>query len=129
MSIGEQVLPEDELVRLLAEVAAAAGGYGMLDHADLVAGALAVLRPGSEVPHVIRAAARLNLKDAVAAERILRSEALAMQPDSAIAKAHLGASVKMQGRAMESERVLNEVVAAGTDENAVGFARQLLAAR
>ncbi len=118
-------LKEDQ-IKLLAELAFMAGGYGMLAQSDAIAVGLEKARPGSERPCIIRAMTRLNQKDIAGAERILRDEALKINPSSAIAKAHLGLALHMDGRRSERDRVLNEVIAADDDEDALAMARQLV---
>ncbi len=117
---------EDDQIKLLAELAFMAGSYGMLAQSDAIAAGLEKVRPDSERPHIIRAVTRLNQKDIAGAERILRDEALKINPSSAIAKAHLGLALHMDGRSGERDRVLNEVIAAADDEDAVALARQLV---
>lgn len=121
--------PEEarSLNQLLAELAYIAGGYGLLEQVDAITGALAVLRPESALPSVIRATARLNHGDYDQAERILRDEALAAEPNSAMAKAHLGLAMKLQGRAGESERLLQPLAADTDDPDAAALASQVLA--
>ncbi|MCP3877878.1 MAG: hypothetical protein GY701_05715 [Sulfitobacter sp.] len=117
---------EDDQVKLLAELAFVAGGYGMLAQSDAITAGLEKARPDSERPHIIRAVARLNLQDIAGAERILRDEALKINPDSGMAKAHLGLALHMDGRKGERDRVLNEVISAADDEDAVALAKQLV---
>lgn len=118
---------DDDLIKLLAELAFVAGGYGMIEQTDAIVAALEVLRPGSERPYLIQALARLNLQDTAGAERILRDRALKANPDSAMAKAYLGLALHLQGRAGERDRVLAEAAADG-DEDAAALARHLLGA-
>jgi len=112
--------------QLLAEPAYIAGGYGLLEQVDAITGALAVLRPQSALPAVIRATARLNQEDYDQAERILRDEALSAEPDSAMAKAHLGLAMKLQGRTNESERLLQSLTTDTDDPDAAVLASQVL---
>lgn len=117
---------DDDLIKLLAELAFIAGGYSMVAQSDMIATGLEAIRPDSERPHLVRAITRLNLKDAVAAERILRDQALKIQPNSSMAKAFLGVALHMQGRLNERDRTLREVTAAHDDEDAVQIANDLL---
>ena len=116
---------DDDLVKLLAELGFMAGGHGMINQTDAIVGALEALRPGSERPYLIQALARVNLRDAAGAERILRERALKANPDSAMAKAYLGLALHAQGRISERDRALNEALAS-EDEDAVALARRLL---
>lgn len=117
---------DDDLIKLLAELAFIAGGYSMVAQSDMIATGLEAIRPDSERPHLVRAITRLNLKDAVTAERILRDQALKIQPNSSMAKAFLGVALHMQGRLNERDRTLREVTAAHDDEDAVQIANDLL---
>lgn len=117
---------DDDLIKLLAELAFIAGGYGMVAQSDAIAAGLEAIRPDSERPHLVRAITRLNQKDAATAEHILREQALKVRPESAMAKAFLGVALHMQGRLSERDRTLKEVVAANDDEDAVHIANDLL---
>jgi predicted Zn-dependent protease len=117
---------DDDTVKLLAEIALMAGGYGMTSRADTIVVGLEQARPNNERPHLLRAITRLNAKDTATAERILREQALRVNPNSAMSKAFLGIALHMQGRTNERDRVLNEVIAADDDEEAVKIARDLL---
>jgi predicted Zn-dependent protease len=117
---------DDDTVKLLAEIALMAGGYGMTARADAIVVGLEQARPDNERPHLLRAITRLNAKDTATAERILREQALRVNPNSAMSKAFLGIALHMQGRTNERDRVLNEVIAADDDEEAVKIARDLL---
>jgi hypothetical protein len=117
---------DDDVVKLLAELAFIAGGYGMAAQSDAIAAGLEALRPDSERPYLVRAITRLNQKDAVTAERILREQALKICPESVMAKAFLGVALHMQGRSSERDRILREVATAQDDEDAVRIANDLL---
>ena len=116
---------DDGLIKLLAELGFMAGGYGMINQTDAIVGALEALRPNSENPYLIQALARINLRDATGAERILRERALKINPDSAMAKAYLGLALHAQGRINERDQVLNEALAS-EDDDAVALAQRLL---
>ncbi len=113
--------------RLLAELAYIAAGYGMIGQVDAICGALEVLRPDTVMPLVIRATARINLGRLDEAERLLRDEALVREPGNAMAKAHLGLVLKLQGRTAESERLLRDLADSAADADAAAMARRLLA--
>ncbi len=120
MNIDEDIIP------LLAELGFMAGGYRMDVEAELITNALALARPDSERPLIIKAFARLNAKDTAEAVRILQDQALKLNPESTLAKAFLGVALHKAGRLHERDRVLNEVIEAGDDESAVSFAQGLL---
>ncbi|NJN46705.1 MAG: hypothetical protein HC808_09750 [Candidatus Competibacteraceae bacterium] len=118
---------DDDTVKLLAEIAFMAGGYKMIGPSDTIAVGLERARPDSERPHLVRAITRLNAKDTATAERILRDQALKINPNSAMSKAFLGIALHMQGRINERDQVLNEVIATDDDdEDAVKIAKDLL---
>ena len=117
---------DDDLIKLLTELAFFAGGCGMVAQSDAIATGLEVMRPGSEGPHLVRAISRLNQNNAELAERILREQALKAQPDSSMAKAFLGVALHMQGRLNERDNTLKEVIAINDDEDAVRIAHDLL---
>ncbi|HOB61155.1 MAG TPA: HrpB1 family type III secretion system apparatus protein [Candidatus Competibacteraceae bacterium] len=115
---------DDDLIKLLAELGFIAGGYGLIAQTDAIVGALEALRPDSERPYLIQALARINFRDAAGAERILREQALKLNPDSAMAKAYLGLALHVQGRINERDRILEEAIASG-DEEAAALAQRL----
>ena len=112
--------------RLLAELAYIAAGYGLIGQVDAICGALAELRPDSTMPAVIRADARMNLRRYDDAEHILRDEALAREPNNAMAKAHLGLVLRLQGHSSAGERLLREVADSAADADAAMMARRVL---
>ena len=116
----------DDLVKLLSELAFIAGGYGMVSQCDTIAEGLQAIRPESERPFLVQAITRINQNDAITAERILREQALKLQPDSSMAKAFLGVALHLQGRLGERDRTLQEVADSNDDEDAVRIATDLL---
>lgn len=120
---------DDDLVKLIAELAFVAGDHCLTTQTASLVGALEVLRPGSERPHLIQALALLGQGDAAGAERVLRQQALATKPDSAMALAYLGLALHQQGRMAERDRTLHMALASDDkDEDAVRLARSLLEA-
>lgn len=118
---------DEDLVRLLAELASIAGGRCLADQTEALVGALAVLRPDNERPYLIQALARLNLSDAEGAERILRDRALKANPASGMAMAYLGLVLHQQGRIAERDQVLRAALdSQDGDEDAARLARRLL---
>lgn len=118
---------DEDLVRVLAELALIAGGNGMAEQSDSLVSALAVLRPGSAQPFLIQGLARLSQRDAPGAERILRERALKADPGCAMALAYLGLALHQQGRIAERDHVLREALASENDDaDAARLARSLL---
>jgi Flp pilus assembly protein TadD len=120
---------DDDLVRLIAELAFVAGDHRLTSQTASLVGALEVLRPGSERPYLIQALALLGQGDAAGAERVLRQQALTTKPDSAMALAYLGLALHQQGRMAERDRTLHMALTSeDKDEDAVRLARSLLEA-
>lgn len=118
---------DDDLVRLLAELAFIAGGHGLIQQTEAIVDALTVLRPASERPYLILALARMNLGDAGGAERILREQALKACPTSSMALAYLGLALHQQRRIAERDHVLQAALdSQDDDEDAKRLARSLL---
>ena len=120
---------EEDLVKLLAELAFVAGGHAMVGQAETIAAGLKALRPQSALPDVVRAAALLSVRDLESAERVLRQDALQTDPADQTAKAHLALVLRLQHRAGESERIVDEILAAGDDPDAVAMAEHIRALR
>lgn len=119
---------DDTFVQQLAELGFMAGGRGLLQQTDAIVDALEALRPGSERPAVIQATSRVFRRDGAGAERILRDRALAVRPDSPLARTWLGLALHMQGRTSERDQVLGQVLESGdADEDLRTMARRLLA--
>jgi hypothetical protein len=116
----------DQQIRLLAEVGFLAGGHRLSAQAEQISLALEQLRPDSEKPFLVRAMAQLNAQETDQAIRVLQEQALAKVPDSSIAKAFLGLAFHIAGRGNDKARILDEVLSADDDEDAVALARSLL---
>lgn len=118
---------DEDLVRLLAELASIAGGRCLAEPTEALVGALAVLRPDSERPYLIQALACLNLGDAEGAERVLRDHALKINPAGGMAMAYLGLVLHQQGRIAERDQVLRAALdGEDGDEDAARLAHRLL---
>lgn len=119
----------DDLVRLMAELAFVAGDHRLTTQTASLVDALKILRPDSERPHLIQALVLLGQGDATGAERILRQQALITKPDSGMALAYLGLVLHQQGRMAERDRMLHMALASeDQDEDAMRLARSLLEA-
>jgi hypothetical protein len=116
---------DENLVKLLTEMAFIAGGHAMVGQAEAIAAGLKELRPKSALPDVVRAAALLSVRDLESAERVLRQDALKADPADQTAKAHLALVLRLQHRAGESERIVGEILAAGDDPDAVAMAERI----
>ncbi len=119
---------DDDLVRVLAELAAIAGARGLDAQGDALVSALSEVRPTRAEPFLLQALARLGAGQAQEAESLLRERALTINPDSAMAQAYLGLTLHVQGRIDERDRVLHIALASSDpDEDARELARTLLA--
>lgn len=119
-------IDSEELVKLLFETGFLASGIGMTEDAESIFNALKLIRPDSEYPIVGLAVTALNVGRNEEAVRILQDEALKINPASQIAKAFLGLSLKFSGMTDHSRKILEEVIADGTDEKATNMAQAIL---
>lgn len=119
---------DDDLVRVLAELAAITGARGLDAQGDALVSALSELRPESEAPVLLQALARLAAGQTQEAESLLRKQALAINPGSAMAHAYLGLVLHVQGRMDERDRALKIALASSDpDKDAHELASTLLA--
>lgn len=117
---------DEAIVKLLGELAFIAGGYGMIAESSVIVDGLQKVRPGSAQPYLIQAMTQLNASRADEAERVLRENALTLEPDSSMAKALLGVALHMQGRLRERDDILSKVISSGDeDEHALNIAKDL----
>ena len=117
---------DSELVRLLMRVGYTAAWNGLHKEAIAVFDGVGAVRPESEVP-VIGAAvvAMLSGNDDVAV-KTLEEGALKLNPDSALARAHLGVALRLRGDEDEGMTILREVAAQTTDADAARMAANVL---
>ena len=114
-----------ELIQRLMEIGYAAAGGELFAEALTVFDGVRAVRPESEFPLIGRAVTEMN--DGRHGEAVKTLEAaLRANPQSPLTKSFRGLALKLSGMAQESQRVLEEVVAAGGDENAVAMARSIL---
>jgi Flp pilus assembly protein TadD len=114
------------LVRTLMEAGYVAAGTFSAARAEAIFAAVKILRPKSEVPVIGQAVAQLNAGDYLAAIRLLRDEALSMNPDNHVARALLGVALQLHGDRSEAETELRKVSEANTDPVATALARSAL---
>ncbi len=116
-----------ELIQKLMELAYVATGNGLHREASTIFGAVASLRPESEMPLIGLAVTQMNAGRAPDAVRTLGEKALTIAPASQLALCFLGLALKLSGLRAESQSVLQDVVTANTEPHAVEMARNLLA--
>jgi len=116
-----------EVVQLLMEAGFVAIGRGMFSEATAIFAGVAAIRPDNEMPIVGQAIAQLNSGRVAEAVGTLRNKALALKPDSQIAKSFLGLALKLEGFQAESRALLDEVVKNNSAPEAVALAQSLLA--
>lgn len=117
---------DSELVRLLMRVGYAAAWNGLHKEAVTIFDGVGAVRPESEVP-VIGAAvvAMLSGHDDVAV-KTLEEGALALNPESAQARAHLGVALRLRGDEEDGRLILEEVAAQTMDTDAAQMAANVL---
>ena len=117
---------DSELVRLLMRIGYAAAWNGLHKEAIAIFDGVGAVRPESEVP-VIGAAvvAMLSGHDDVAV-KTLEEGALSLNPESALARAHLGVALRLRGDEEEGTAVLREVAAQTADSDAAQMASNVL---
>lgn len=118
---------ESELVRLLMRAGYAAAWNGLHKEAVAIFDGVGAVRPESEVP-VIGAAvvAMLSGHDDVAV-KTLEEGALSLNPESALAHAHLGVALRLRGDEEEGLAILREAAAQTQDADAARMAANVLA--
>jgi len=105
--VESRVLP----VSLLADLGFMAAGAGLRAQADAIAGALSALQPTNEHCFLISMYARLVSGEYEEAERVLREQALRLNPESSMAKAFLALALHLQGRMSERNQLIDQVLA------------------
>ena len=117
--------PSTENVQRLMEIGFVAAGNGLLADAEVIFAGVQAARPDSELPLVGRAFIRMNAKqhrDAV----LLLQQAMEKNPESDLAMSFLGAALQMSGMNQASREVLQQVIDANGNEQAVELAKALL---
>lgn len=114
-----------ETVQRLMEIGYMAAGAGRSADADVIFTAVQAARPESEYPQIGRAVVCLNAGLHAEAIAVLRG-ALEINPDSDLAMAFLGFALQQAGLAQESQQVLQQVVDADGDPDAVAMAQAIL---
>ncbi|MCG8690627.1 MAG: YscG family type III secretion system chaperone [Minwuiales bacterium] len=117
---------DQETLVLLAESATLASRFGMGEEAMTITEALSTALPDDENVVLIQATANIESRRFEEAAALLRDKVLAKNPDNSTAKAFLGLALHLTGKAADRDKVLQEVIDAGDDEDAVIVARDLI---
>ncbi|CAB3873363.1 MULTISPECIES: hypothetical protein [Achromobacter] len=99
---------EADDAKLLTEVGFVAAARGDVARADLIFGALRMLRPGQAYPLVGLAVARLNAGQAGEAVTLLEQACRGNIDDRELLQAWRGFALQLDGKAAQSMRVLSE---------------------
>lgn len=118
---------DSELVRLLMRSGYAAAWNGLHKEALAIFEGVGAVRPESEVPVIGAAVVALLSGHSDMAVKTLREGALVLNPDSALARAHLGIALRMQGEEEEGRTLLQETAEQTADPDAAAMARNVLA--
>lgn len=114
-----------ETVQSLMEIGYVAVGCGYFAEAEAIFAGVQAARPASELPQLGRAMAKLNAGQVNEAISLLRG-ALETNPDSDLAMSFLGLALRKAGLGQASRDVLDQVIRANHQPEAVALARSLL---
>ena len=117
--------PSTESVQRLMEIGFVAAGNGWLADAEAIFSGVQAARPDSELPLVGRAFIRMNARQHREAAMLLQ-QAMEKNPESDLAMSFLGATLQMSGMNQASRDVLEQVIEANNNEQAVELAKALL---
>ncbi|MDR2667660.1 MAG: hypothetical protein LBB38_01280 [Puniceicoccales bacterium] len=124
-------IPEDfvevrsEWLQLLMSVGYVACGQGRPSQSAIIFDGIAAVRPDSELPLIGLAMAQINLgKIALAGDTLLK-RAAKLNPGSQLVRAFAAMALRMAGIVEESDRLIDAVIADGTDHCATELARNL----
>ncbi len=118
---------DSELVRLLMRAGYAAAWNGLHKEAVAIFDGVGAVRPESEIPVIGGAVVAMLAGQYEVAVKTLRDGALDLNPESALAKAHLGVALRLLGDEDEGRALLEKVAASPADPDAAAMARNVLA--
>lgn len=118
---------DSELVRLLMRAGYAAAWNGLHQEAVAIFDGVGAVRPESELPVIGAAVVALLAGHYEVAVKTLREGALDLNPDSALALAHLGVALRLHGEEDEGRAILHDVSTQTLDPDAATMARNVLA--
>ena len=111
-----------EVVQYLSMTCSLAALFGMRDEAASLGDALMSVRPDDADANIVFASSLLCRDQVPDAIKVLQDKVLAADDQNDYAKVYLGLAKKMQGLTSEMDKLLDEVVAADRDPEAVKFA-------
>lgn len=117
---------ESELVRLLMRVGYAAAWNGLHKEAISMFDGVGAARPESELPVIGAAVVALLSGNYDVAAKTLLEGALQLNPESALARAHLGVVLRMRGDEEAGMAILREVSEQTTDADAAAMALNVI---
>ncbi|WP_051237486.1 hypothetical protein [Ottowia thiooxydans] len=125
-----RALPDSDEIRLLTEIGFLASAKGDVARAEVIFGALLLLRPERAFAHVGLATALMNAHRAGDAASHLATARIPAGADADMVQAMHGIALQLDGRISQSQRVLREVArrSDSADEPSDGtrLARKLL---
>ena len=118
---------DSELVRVLMRAGYAAAWQGLHQEAIAIFEGVGAVRPQSEVPVIGAAVVAMLSGHYDVAVETLREGALGLNPDSALAAAHLGVALRLLGDEDSGMAVLREISSQVSDPDAARMATNVLA--
>lgn len=116
---------DSELVRLLMRVGYAAAWNGLHSEALSIFDGVGAVRPENEVPVIGASVVAMLSGHYDMAVTTLREGALGLNPDSALARAHLGVALRLRGDEAAGLSLLQEVAQQTGDADAATMARNV----
>jgi Tfp pilus assembly protein PilF len=120
------LLVKSEVVQLLMEVGYVAVGRGLQPQADAIFEGVIAARPNSELPLIGLAVSKINFGALTEAAKILSERALAINPDSGMAKSFLAMISKSLGAKSEADDLARYVVETSDDPTAKALAESII---
>ncbi|MDR2341215.1 MAG: hypothetical protein LBD72_02725 [Puniceicoccales bacterium] len=114
-----------DVLQLLMQAGYVACGCGVPSLAKVIFDGIAAVRPKSEQPLIGLALAYIHMGKLAAACDVLVNRATPISPGNQIIKAIAAMVFRISGEFAASDRLLDDVIADGTDPQAIEFARQL----
>ena len=99
--------------------------YGMVSEAKPLGEALLSVRPDDSDANIVYASSLMSTDKVTEAVNILQEKTLVADPENDYAKVYLGLAKKMLGLTSEMDKLLDEVIAADRDPEAIKFAQYI----
>jgi tetratricopeptide (TPR) repeat protein len=117
---------QSELVRLLMRIGYAAAWQGLHKEAVAIFEGVGAVRPESEVPIIGASVVAMIAGNHDVAVQVLKEGALDLNPDSDLARVHLGVALRLRGDEEEGLALLREVASNATDPESATLAGNVL---